>query len=78
MVSVASRREACVTIRDYGHKVVRWRPGNVAVGLGPFQVFAARASWILLRIRENWLGNRFGSCRSRVRRHRVWERQPLA
>ena len=44
LVSVASLLVAYVTIRYYGHAVFLWHRGSVAVGWGPFQVFAARAS----------------------------------
>ncbi|MCL5115679.1 MAG: hypothetical protein M1272_00815 [Firmicutes bacterium] len=40
LVSVASLLGAYVTIRYYGHAVFLWRRGSVAVGWGPFQVFA--------------------------------------
>lgn len=42
LVWMASLLVAYGTIRYYGHAVWLWHQGHVAIGWGPFQVFAAR------------------------------------
>ncbi len=88
LVSVASLLAAYVTIRYYGHAVLLWRHGSVAVGWGPFQVFAARAS--MVPNGSSSVSTQIGlgivldpaalgfAAYYLLRRHGVRERQPLA